>query len=187
MKIGVFVGSFNPVHKGHIKIVRDIIDNNYLDIVFIAPTHNYWDKNNLIDLKHRINMVKFYETDRIKVLEEFNNLPYTYQLMNEMKKKYKNDEFYLIIGADNIITFDKWKKYKELLKLGLIIYKRNDIDINHYLKALNKTDKVIVIDQVDNIDISSTKIRQNINNHEVLKTMLDKEVLDYIIKNNLYK
>ena len=187
MKIGVFVGSFNPVHKGHIKIANYILNNNYVDKVFIIPTLNYWDKNNIIDLKYRIDMLKFYETNKLIILEEFNNLPYTYQIMRKLKEKYKNDEFSLIIGADNIVSFDKWKRYKELLKLELIIFKRNNIDVNSYLKKLNKSDKVIVIDEPNNIEISSTKIRDNINNPKVLETMIDKKVMDYIIKNDLYR
>ena len=60
MKIGVYVGSFNPVHVGHIKIVNHLLVN-YLDKVIIVPTGNYWNKNNLVDINHRISMLKFYE------------------------------------------------------------------------------------------------------------------------------
>ena len=67
MKIGVYVGSFNPVHIGHIHIVNYLIDNNYLDKVIIIPTKGYWDKDNLIDLKHRINMLKYLENDFIMI------------------------------------------------------------------------------------------------------------------------
>ena len=62
MKIGVYVGSFNPPHKGHIKIVNHLI-NNYLDKVIIIPTGNYWDKFDLIDIQDRINMLKIFERD----------------------------------------------------------------------------------------------------------------------------
>ena len=55
MKIGVYVGSFNPVHKGHIKIANYIVDNNLVDKLLIIPTQNYWGKNNLISLQDRIN------------------------------------------------------------------------------------------------------------------------------------
>ena len=61
MKIGVYVGSFNPVHKGHMKIVKHLIKNNYLDKVIVIPTGAYWDKQNLIDINDRISMLKFYE------------------------------------------------------------------------------------------------------------------------------
>ena len=57
MKIGIYVGSFNPPHKGHIKIVNHLI-NNYLDKVIIIPTGNYWDKLDLVSINDRINMIK---------------------------------------------------------------------------------------------------------------------------------
>lgn len=186
MRIGVFVGSFNPVHKGHIKIANYLVDNNYVDKLLIVPTGSYWDKKN-IDVKYRIEMLERYETDRIIIERELNNLEYTYQLINELKKRYKNDELILIMGADNIISFDKWKNYEELLKLELIIYKRNNFDIKHYLDRINKKDKYIIIDNVESINISSTTIRETINDFYNLEELIDKDVLDYIIKNELYK
>ena len=59
MKIAVYVGSFNPVHKGHIKVVKKIL-KEYVDKVIIVPTMSYWNKNNLISIKDRINMLKIY-------------------------------------------------------------------------------------------------------------------------------
>ena len=186
MRIGVFVGSFNPVHKGHIKIANYLVDNNYVDKLLIVPTGSYWDKKN-IDVKYRIEMLERYETDKIIIERELNNLEYTYQLINELKKRYKNDELILIMGVDNIISFDKWKNYEELLKLELIIYKRNNFDIKHYLDRINKKDKYIIIDNVESINISSTTIRETINDFYNLEELIDKDVLDYIIKNELYK
>ena len=186
MRIGVFVGSFNPVHKGHIKIANYLVDNNYVDKLLIVPTGSYWDKKN-IDVKHRIKMLERYETDNIIIERELNNLEYTYQLIRELKKRYKNDELILIMGADNIISFDKWKNYEELLKLELIIYKRNNLDIKHYLDRINKKDKYIIIDNVESINISSTTIRETINDFYNLEELIDKDVLDYIIENELYK
>ena len=132
-------------------------------------------------------MLERYETDKIIIERELNNLEYTYQLINELKKRYKNDELILIMGADNIISFDKWKNYEELLKLELIIYKRNNFDIKHYLDRINKKDKYIIIDNVESINISSTTIRETINDFYNLEELIDKDVLDYIIKNELYK
>lgn len=187
MRIGVFVGSFNPVHKGHIKIANYIINNNYVDKLLIIPTPNYWDKKSLIDTKHRIKMLEFYENDKLVVEKKITNLPYTYQVINELKKIYPNDELCLIMGADNITSFDKWKHYEDLLKLEFIIYTRNNIDIKRYLDKLNKKDKYIILDNVKSINISSSNIRENINNLKELEKYLDKEVIDYIVKNKLYK
>ena len=185
MKIGVFVGSFNPVHKGHIKIANYIV-SNYVDKVIIIPTGNYWNKTNLIDIKDRINMLKFYENDKIIINNTLNNLEYTYEVINELKKIYKDDKLYLIMGADNIVNFDKWRNYAELLKIGFIIFKRNDIDINYYLDKLNKKNDVIIIDNVEEINISSTEIRNMIKDNKNLDNLINKKVIDYIKNNNLY-
>ena len=133
MKIGVFVGSFNPIHKGHIKIVNYILKKKYVDKVLIIPTGNYWNKKDIIDVKHRIKMIKKYENKNILVEKELNNLQYTYQIIRKLKERYKTDELVLIMGADNIISFNKWMNYKELLKLEFIIYKRDNVDIKYYL------------------------------------------------------
>ena len=180
MRLGVYIGSFNPVHNGHIKLVNYLLDNNYVDKVLIVATGNYWDKNNLVDIKDRISMLKFFETDKIIIDEKHNNHEYTYELMRELSHEY-NDELYLIIGADNIISFDKWFNYEELLNYKIIIMNRNNIDIEYYINKYN-TPNFIVVNNFDFIDVSSTEIRNNLNNE-----YLDKRVLNYIKENNLYK
>lgn len=188
MKIGVYVGSFNPVHKGHIKIVKHLIKNKYLDKVIIVPTGAYWDKQNLIDIIDRINMLKFYQNTNIIIDDKNNNLPYTYQLLDILSKEYSNDDLYLIMGADNIINFDKWKNYKEILKHKLIIINRDDIDIKYYLNKHNIKNSIIVND-LPEIDISSTMIRDLIteNKYNELTNFIDEVIINYIQTKNLYK
>lgn len=183
MKIGVFVGSFNPVHKGHIKIANHLINNKYVDKVIFIAGNSYWNKIN-IDLDKRIKMLEFYESNTIIVEREVNNLKYTYQVMSALHKRYKNDELYLIIGADNIVNFNKWKNYKQILKSNLIIINRNNIDIKYYLDKLDKKEKYLIIDCVDDMNISSTIIRNNIKK---IYELIDYDVLKYIIENNLYQ
>ena len=185
MKIGVFVGSFNPVHKGHMRIVNYVLEK-YLDKVIVIPTGNYWNKQDLLDVNHRINMLKTYENERIIIDEENNNIQYTYQVLKNLNKKYPNEELYLIIGADNIVSFDKWKNYEELLNYNLIVVNRSDIDIKYHLNRLNKKDKYIITENLPNINLSSTYIRENIRNIKKINDKIDIEVLKYINENNLY-
>ena len=180
IKLGIFIGSFNPPHKGHIKVVRYLLEKKYIDQILIVPTLNYWNKNNLIDINDRINMLKTYENDIIKVDTEFNKYIYTVELMKELSKKYK-DELYLILGADNIVNFDKWKDYQELLKYKITVVNRGDVDIDKYISKYN-SNNFIVINDFENINISSTKIRDNLDSK-----YLDKEVLDYIKEHKLYE
>lgn len=180
MKLGIYIGSFNPPHIGHIHIVTYLLDNKIIDKVLIVPTESYWDKQNLAPLKDRINMLKFFETKDIIVDTKNNNYPYTYLLMRTLKKKYPNIELYLIIGADNIINFDKWKNYKELLQYKIIIMNRGNIDINSYTNKYPQGN-FITLKDFPNVNISSTEIRNNLN-----PKYLDKKVLKYIKKNKLY-
>ena len=180
MKLGIYIGSFNPPHIGHIDITNYLLHNKIVDKILIVPTLNYWNKNNLIDIKHRINMLKLIENDKIKIDTKNNKYIYTYELMRKLKEEYKKYELYLIIGADNIIEFNKWKNYEELLNYKIIIMNRDNIDIYKYIKKYN-TNNFIVINDYKSIKISSTEIRNNLN-----KEFLDKKILKYIKKNKLY-
>lgn len=189
MKLGVFIGSFNPVHKGHIKIANHLLKKDYIDKLLIIPTQNYWNKNNLINIQDRINMLKIFENKKIMINTKDNNIKYTYNLLKKLEKEYQKDELYLIIGADNILRFKEWKNYKKILKYNLIIVNRNKININIYLDKLGKKDKYIIVNDLKNIDISSSLIRKLIkeNNLEKLQKIIDKKVLGYIKNKNLYK
>lgn len=184
MKIGIYVGSFNPVHLGHTNLINYLISNKYLDKIFIIPTKGYWDKTNLIDLKHRINMLKYIENGCIYVDDNNNNLDYTYQILNEYNKVYKKEDIYLIIGADNIINFNKWKNIEEILTYNIIVLNRNNINILKYIKKFcYDLNKFNVLDNYPYLDISSSMIREDIDKY---KAYLDSKVYKYIKKNNLY-
>lgn len=188
MKIGVYVGSFNPIHKGHIKVANYLIENNYINQVIIIPTGAYWHKQDLIALVDRINMAKFYENENVFVNNTLNHLPYTYQVLNELKKIYPNDELYLIIGDDNLEKFHLWKNVSEILQNKVLVIPRNNIDFNKYINNFNQKENFVVIDNFSQVNVASTVIRDLIEKQELEKVLkyIDKEVLKYIIENNLY-
>lgn len=184
MKIAVYVGSFNPVHKGHIIVVKKIL-KEYVDKVIIVPTMSYWNKNNLISIKDRINMLKLYETKDIVIDNKNNNYEFTYQVLRNIQNEYKNDKIYLVIGDDLLKDFDKWKNVSEILKYNIIVIRRNDIEESIYKKYENYN--FIVKNKISSKEISSTIVRNMIlnNNKDVLK-YIDLKVYDYIKRNNLY-
>ena len=92
MKIGIFVGSFNPVHVGHIKIIQELLNKKYVDRVYIVPTMPYWNKNDLIDLNDRINMLKIVSNDEIVIDCANNKLEYTYNMTYGMPPQYRKPE-----------------------------------------------------------------------------------------------
>lgn len=186
MRIAIYPGSFNPVHKGHIKIANEAIERGFADQVLIVPTGSYWDKNNLADLNHRITMLKFYENEKIKVETEYNITSSTYESFLLFQKRYPNDELCLMIGADNLISFDKWIEYKKLLEYQFIITERDDYDekkIKERMKEFNKDNYSIIPKVATNV--SSSNIRDSISFNETCND-IDDYVLNYIKENNLY-
>ena len=124
-------------------------------------------------------MLKFYERENVLVDTVNNGYPYTYQLMRKLKIDYPFDTLHLIIGADNIISFDNWKNYQELLTNNIIIMNRNDIDIDKYIN--NYPDANFTIIRDFRVDVSSTSLRNSLNSE-----YLDEEVKQYIKKHRLY-
>lgn len=188
MKVGVYVGSFNPVHKGHENIVEYLLKEKYLDKIIVIPTLNYWDKQNLLDLKSRTDMLKLtFNNNNVIIDNSLSKYEYTYKIMNYLKENY-NDSFYLIIGADNMIDFNKWKNVSEILKNYVIVLNRNEINIDEYVSYFKEKDKFIIIKDYPYLDISSTQIREMLSKKETdnLEDLLNKKVIKYIKKNNLY-
>ena len=176
MKYGVFVGSFDPVHLGHIGVMNYLVQQNIVDQVLVIPTKNYWDKQNISDLKVRSDMLNLIKNESIIVNTKYSNYDYTYQILEELKRNYPNDRFYLVIGADNALTFSSWKHYLDIIENGIIVVGRNGIDVN--LKGAN-----IILINHDFGDISSTLIRSDVQHYQ---NYLDKRVYQYIKENKLY-
>jgi len=187
MKIGVYVGSFDPFHKGHENIIYHLLNKKYIDKVIIIPTLSYWNKNIKTSLNDRINIIKTIEDSNIEVNTTLNNYSYTYEILNILKKEYKKDNLFLIIGADSLVHFNKWKKVNNILENNVIVIPRNDIDTNKYIDEFKEKNKFIVVSDF-NQDISSTMIRERLNNKDYnnLDKYINKKILDYIINNNLY-
>ena len=185
-RIGVFIGSFDPVHKGHTHIMSYLLQHGVVDKILVLPTGNYWDKTNISPLENRLDMLKYFENEKIEVSGEYNDLVITYQLFRKLKEKYSPDSLYLIIGADNIVNFDKWDELDELLEYHIIVVNRDNIDIQKYIDKFNKKDNFFVIDNFDYIPVSSTEIRENVDSKESIK-YLDERVRKYIKEKGLYK
>lgn len=186
MRIGVYCGSFDPIHNGHVKIIKTILKENIVDKIFIVPTDDYWNKKiNLsfeerkkaisISLKRRVNKNKYI------IEEELSKYQYTYLIFRDLKKIYPKDEFYLIMGGDNVLNFDKWKNYKELLENPFIVINRRNDDLEKSIKKLNP--KKYYLLEIEGIsDISSTFIRDNIDDYSKIKKMINEETYKYVYR-----
>ena len=182
MKVGVFVGSFDPIHNAHTNLVNYLIDKKFVDKVIVIATGNYWDKQNITDLSKRLDMLEMIKNENIIRDKKYNHIEYTYQILESLSKDYPNDKFYLIIGSDNANTLHKWKNYKTILKYGIIVINRDDLQVN--LKCEN-----LIIVSKSFGSISSTKIRNLIKSgdYKSLEDIMNKNVIEYIKLNNLYR
>ena len=179
MRLGIYVGSFNPPHEGHHKVMKYLLEKSLVDKVLLLPTPNYWDKTDLVNVNERIEMLKFYEDKNVIVDTTHNNYPYTYEVLRSLKKDYPEDELYLIIGSDNLEKFHEWKNIDEILENRVIVFNRGEIIKNKYLDKYSN--QFIYINDFDYIDVSSTDIRNgNYNN-------LDPNIKKYIEEHHLYE
>lgn len=184
MRIGVFGGSFNPPHLMHLNIAKDLLRLKYLDKVIFVPTGNKYSKDDLIDIKYRIEMLKImvisYDDMIVSDYENQDRVVYTYETLDYFKKKYLGSEIYFILGADNLKQISNWKNSEYILSnYKLLVINRGD-------DKIEAKDNFVVTDILNN-DISSTFIRSNIDNDDIIKKYLDKNVLEYIRKEKLYE
>jgi nicotinate-nucleotide adenylyltransferase len=191
MKIGIFGGSFNPVHKMHIDIVMYLLKHNYVDKVIFVPTGiKYEYKNNLIDNNYRYEMLKLVCENNMDVSDyEFKDkVVYTCETLKYFKDANKNDEIYFICGADNLSYIDKWKNGLDILKeYKVLVINREGNDTGELLKKYRKyKDNIIIVPMVMN-GVSSTIIRKKIENNENVDEFVDNRVVKYISDNELYK
>ena len=193
MKVGVFGGSFNPPHKMHLKIGLELVNKQYVDKVIYVPTGSkYKYKNNLIPDKNRLEMLNIltdkYEQLSVDDYELKDEVVYTCETLAYFKELYPDDEIYFICGADNLSYIDKWKNGEEILNnYKIIAMKRKGEDIEELLKKFVVYKNNIIVANVEQQDISSTDIRERLKENKEVLDVLDKDVYEYIRKNELYK
>ena len=190
MKIGLFFGSFNPVHNGHLIIANYICETTGLDKVWlvISPQNPLKPKESLIRDYDRLHLVRL-ATEDSKNLRASNvefKLPkpsYTVDTMVYLHEKYPQHQFALIMGGDNLATINKWKNYEKLIsKYEIFVYQRQGAGANPYPKNKN-----IHFLEFPFLDISATFIRENLRKGISMQYFLPEAVWLYIESSNLYK
>lgn len=198
-KIGVFGGTFNPIHNGHVSLGVYCKDELSLDKLMLIPTYTppHKSSNELAEEEHRVNMCKlateqygYFEVSDIEI--ERKGKSYTYETLNSLKEIYTEDELYLIVGADMFLTLDKWKNPQSIFKNATIVaVPRNDDDKNdlvyYYDNTIKKLGAKAIVLENPVVQVSSTYIRENIDNYQLIKSLIDSNVYEYIVKNKLYR
>lgn len=196
MKIGLFGGTFDPIHIGHLIIMENVINAMNLDKIYILPNSNPPHKlqNKKTDIKVRLKMVREAIKDNHKIeINDYdyrnNSIHYTYQTIDYFKKTYPDDEFYFIIGEDSFLDIKKWKNYKQILKENLIVFKRYSEINSSLLSEINEIKKynknIYLIDNMA-LDISSTLIRSLVKDKKSIKYLVNDKVIEIINRENLY-
>ncbi len=192
MRIGIFGGSFNPPHKMHYNIGKELIRMGYIDKVIYVPTGSkYIYKDNLVDDSDRYNMLSIMiEDDERFIVSDFelrNRNVYTYETLDYFQKTYPNDEIYFILGTDNLSYIDQWEKGEDLLlNKKFLVVKRKTDDINLLLDKYQKYRSNIIVSDVLESDVSSTDIREKLQKKEDVLDFLSEGVYNYILENKLY-
>lgn len=192
MKIGLYFGTFNPIHVGHLTIANHMAEYSALDKVWfvVTPHSPFKKKSTLLDNRQRYEMVYLATKEYLKLEPsdiEF-TLPqpnYTINTLAYLKEKYPDYEFSLIMGEDNLKSLHKWKNYEQILEdYEIYVYPRifegktGTQFLDH--KNIHKIDAPIM-------ELSSSFIRKAIRNGKVVRPMLPEHVWEFLDEMNFYR
>lgn len=193
-KVGIFGGSFNPVHKGHEELARAAFKALKLNEMLIIPTaQSPHKKASEISFEDRMEMCRlaFAEDKGFTVSDiegKLGGTSYTINTVRALREIYpKNTEFYLIIGGDMLFYFDKWYRHEALLKeCHVIAAARENDSYADMLECANELGRVKVLN-LPVIEISSTEIREKIAKNEPMGDLIDERVKAYIDERGFYR
>jgi nicotinate-nucleotide adenylyltransferase len=189
MKIGLFFGTFNPIHIGHMVIANTMLEYTDLENVwFIVSPQNPFKKNlSLLHEFDRLDMVRLsiaYNL-KMKICDVEFQMPkpnYTIDTLVYLQDKYPNDEFVLIIGEDNLSQFTKWKNYDKILQyFSLYVYPRPKSEESELKKLPN-----VKMVEAPLLDISATFIRNAIKQGKSIQYLVTQEVETFIKQKKFY-
>ena len=189
MKIGLYFGSFNPVHTGHLIIASHVVNQTDIQQVWlvVSPQNPFKTAAGLLNEYDRLHLVNLAIDDetRIKASDVEFKLPrpsYTIDTLTYLKEKYPQHQFSIIMGSDGFQNLPKWKNADLLVKeYPIIIYKRPGFDITETWNA-----QVQILD-APLLDISATLIRNNIKEGKSIRYLVQDKVREEIERNNYYK
>ena len=198
MRIGIFGGTFNPIHKGHVHMARAFYRELGLDRLLVIPTHVPVHKmaGNLISGEERMQLCRLavrddpnFEVSGIEVESEEKS--YTYTTVKKLRALYSTAEFFLIMGSDMFLSFHTWYHYRDILQqVTLCAAARKDKEQNNLAACARQLTeeggRCIVLD-LDVIEISSTQLREKIRRGEDVSGYLDPEVERHIREKRLYQ
>ena len=183
MKVGLFVGSFNPITKAHLNIARHLYNKKIVNMIVFLPVVN--NDKKLESLSNRINMINLVINKKQFIVSDIMNhySIFNYKVIDEIKKEYK--DLYLIMGFDLIKKFKSFDNYLDLIKDNHLVIVNRDSTYKEMYKYIHKEysdylDKIILVDYHSRISSSNWKNSKN-------DMIINKKVLNYINNYNLYQ
>ncbi|MBQ4267227.1 MAG: nicotinate (nicotinamide) nucleotide adenylyltransferase [Clostridia bacterium] len=198
MRIGIFGGTFNPPHKGHKRMALEMMKEASLDKILIIPTFTPPHKTapDLASGKDRLKMCELLFSEECFTVTDIElqrkGKSYTVDTLSELKKIYPDDELFLIIGSDMLLTFHEWRKPEEILTMVTLCVatRENGISpeaLSAYAKeTLKLSDGDYILSRMSPMECSSTDVREMVKNKENLSSVLTDEVVAHIEKFDLY-
>jgi nicotinate-nucleotide adenylyltransferase len=190
-RIGIYSGSFNPIHTGHQKLAEYLIDHQIVEEVWfiVSPCNPLKRQEEVIDEYIRLDMLMLAIKDQkyFKASDIEFTMPvpsYSIDTLHELTSLYPDFQFLLIIGSDNALVFDQWKDYKQILnEYPILVYPRHSYDFELVSGIYSQMQLL----QSPYFDISSTEIRQFLAQKKDVSKWLHPSVYQFIIENNLYR
>ena len=196
MKIGIYGGSFNPVHNGHIHLAEMAMADFGLDRIFFVPSKisPHKSSNEYADGADRLEMLKIAcsVNERFHICDyELKNSRTSYSVytVEHFRRKFPEDELFLLVGSDMLMSFDKWYCFEKILScVNLCVVSRNKGDLEMLRKKaleLSAYGKILISTALPEV-ISSTEIRKKLCENSDFSCYLDENVVKYIISKKLY-
>ena len=192
-KIGLFFGSFNPIHIGHLILANYILENSDMEELWfvVSPQNPFKDKKSLLNDHNRLDMVqlalKNYPKMRVSNVEFSLPKPsYTIDTLTYLHEKYPEVSFALIMGEDNLKSLKKWKNAETLVDNHQIIIYPRVLDSDETKTATFEHENISKID-APIIELSATKIREMLKEGKNVRPMLPPEVFEYLDGSSFYK
>lgn len=200
MKIGIMGGTFDPIHIGHLLLGEFAYENFRLDEIWFLPNgnppHKITDESNA-SLADRIAMIKLAIEDipyfRLNLYETTTRRhSYTYSTLNALHRDYPEHDFFFILGADSLFSIEEWKNFREIFPSCIILAAmRDDKDamcMNEQIEYLHRTYGAdIRLLRAPLVEISSTTIRNRVQNNQSIRYMVPEIVSEYIRKHSVYQ
>lgn len=189
-KVGLFFGTFDPIHIGHERIAKYFLERYFDEIWFvITPLNPDKINENLTNQSIRLEMSKVFcgNEEKFKSCDIEFNLPkpnYTADTLVELKKKHPDLNFAIIMGEDNLIGLETWKNFNKILEGKIYVYPRIN---KHNIDANLKDHPSVIFSDAPFMKISSSEIRRIISNNGDFEKLVPKQINEYIFQNNVYK